>query len=321
MRAAVLSAFGQTPELREVAEPARGGMTARVLAATITPVDHVVAAGRFPAPAALPMISGKEGVAEIIDAGGSIAAGARVYFEFPPNRGGAFAERVTLTERDFIVEIGDTDPLQAAALGGSTGITAWTALTHGGELAAGETVLVLGATGPVGLAAIAIAKILGAARVVAAGRNAAGLAAARAAGADTIVDLTRDGDRLVEAFRDATAGGAHLVFDPISGPIAQAALESARSGGRLVQVGRATRADLVLPPAFLAKGLRATGYANFIAPAELRKRNYRSILENIASRRIHATYQTRPLAEFGAAWAATATSAYGRYLLEPGISN
>jgi NADPH2:quinone reductase len=297
MRAAVLSAFGQTPELREVAEPPRGGMTARVLAATITPVDHVVAAGRFPAPAALPMISGKEGIAEIIDAGGSIAAGSRVYFEFPPNRGGAFAERVTLTERDFIVEIGDTDPLQAAALGGSTGITAWTALTHGGELAAGETVLVLGATGPVGLAAIAIAKILGAARVVAAGRNAAGLAAARAAGADAIVDLTRDGDRLVEAFRDATAGG------------------------RLVQVGRATRADLVLPPAFLAKGLRATGYANFIAPAELRKRNYRSVLENIASRQIHAAYQTRPLAEFGAAWAATATSTYGRYLLEPGISN
>lgn len=318
MRAAVVREFGRPPEVEAVAEPA-GGVVARVLAAAITPVDHAVATGRFGGGSVtLPFVTGKEGVAEIIGGGGRFEPGTRVYFEFPPTKGGAFAERVTLTESDFVVEVPPSiDVRQAAALGGSMGITAWTALEWAAKVRAGETVLVLGATGPAGFAAVAIAKILGAGRVVAAGRNVEALERCRAAGADALVNVAHEAGRLAEAFREATNGGPNVVFDTISGAVAQAALEAMRPGGRLVQIGRAGGINLELPPSFVPKALTVTGYANFIAPPEIRKQNYRNILNNIARGALEAVIEARPLAEITNAWKTTQSSAYAKFVIEP----
>jgi NADPH:quinone reductase-like Zn-dependent oxidoreductase len=319
MRAAVIREFGRGPAVEDVEEARDGAMIGKVLASAITPVDHAVATGRFGGgTVTLPFVTGKEGVAEIVRGGARFAPGTRVYFEFPPIIGGAFAERVALKDDDFIVELPDgVDIRQAAALGGSMGITAWTALEWTAKLCTSDSVLVLGATGPAGFAAVAIAKILGAARVVAAGRNAAALERCRPAGADALVNIALQKERLVEAFREATGGGPTVIFDTVAGSVAQAALDAARPGARLVQIGRSSGENLTLPTSFVAKALNVSGYANFIAPPDLRKQNYRNILTHIERGTIRAIIETRPLADVAAAWEATQSAAYAKFLIEP----
>jgi NADPH:quinone reductase-like Zn-dependent oxidoreductase len=308
MRAGVISEMGRAPALAKVPEP-RAGAIGKVLAAAITPVDHVVASGAW-GKIALPFVTGKEGVAEL--------DGARVYFEVTPSKGGACAERIALAENDFVVEIPATiDAMQAAGLGGSTGITAWMALEWTAKLQPGDTVLILGATGLVGSTAVQIAKILGAARVVAAGRNVAGLERARAAGADAVVNVEREADRLTEAFAEATNGGPNVIFDPVSGTIAECALNAARPGARFVQIGRSSGAGMSVPPALVPKSLTIAGYANFSAPPGVRKQAYRKILENIARGTLHAPVDVRSLDDITQAWESSKQPNHAKILVEP----
>ena len=317
MRAGVISEMGLAPALAEVPEPSSGGMIGRVLAAAITPIDHVVGTGAW-GKLALPFVTGKEGVAEIIAGNAAISAGARVYFEVTPMKGGACAERIALAEDDFIVEIpASIDARQAAGLGGSTGITAWMALEWTAEMRAGDTILILGATGLVGATAVKIAKILGAARVVAAGRNAAGLERARAAGADAVVNVSDEKDRLTEAFVEATKGGPNVIFDPVSGTIAQCALGAARPGARFVQIGRASGDGFTIPPTLVPKSLTIAGYANFAAPAEARKKAYRKILDNIVRGTLHAAVDVRSLNDVTEAWESSKRPDHAKVLVEP----
>jgi NADPH2:quinone reductase len=310
MRAGVISELGRAPALADVPEPVSGGLVGKVLAAAITPVDHVVASGAW-GKIALPFVTGKEGVAEII-------GGARVYFEVTPMKGGACAERIALSADDFVVEIPATiDIRQAAGLGGSTGITAWMALEWTAKLQPGDTVLILGATGLVGSTAMQIAKILGAKRVVAAGRSVAGLKRARAAGADAIVNVTDEKDRLTEAFVEATHGGPNVIFDPVSGTIAQCALNAARPGARFVQIGRASGDGITVPPTLVPKSLTIAGYANFSAPPDARKQTYRKILDNIARGTLHAPVDIRSLNDVSEAWESSKRPDHAKILVEP----
>jgi NADPH2:quinone reductase len=266
----------------------------------------------------LPFVTGKEGVAEITAGNERFAPGTRVYFEVTPLKGGACAERVALADSDFIVEVPPgVDALQAAGLGGSTGITAWMSLEWAARLRAGEIVLVLGATGPLGMAAVAIAKILGARRVVAAGRNTARLEGCLAVGADAVVNVEDEKERLAQAFTQATGGGPDVIFDGLSGSIAQCALSTARSGGRLVQMGRASGGDLAVPRTLVNKVLTIAGYANFASPLDLRLQSYRKILDNIALGTIRAIIQTHALADVAHAWESTTGSTYAKVLVEP----
>jgi NADPH:quinone reductase-like Zn-dependent oxidoreductase len=309
MRAAVISEMGTAPVLADVPEPASGAAIGKVLAAAITPIDHVVATGAW-GKLPLPFVTGKEGVAEL--------DGRRVYFEVTPMKGGACAERIALTENDFIVEIPSTmDVRQAAGLGGSTGITAWMALEWTAKIQPGETVLILGATGLVGTTAVQIAKILGAACVVAAGRSVAGLERARAAGADAVVNATDEKDRLTEAFIEATNGGPHVIFDPVSGTIAQCALGAARRGARFVQIGRASGEGIVVPPALVPKSLTIAGYANFSAPPDVRKQTYRKILHNIMQGTLHAAVDPHSLDDVAEAWESSKRPDHAKILVEP----
>ena len=309
MRAGLISEMGRAPALADVPEPVGGGAIGRVLAAAITPVDHVVAGGAW-GKIALPFVTGKEGVAEI--------DGTRVYFEVTPSKGGACAERIALTEDDFMVELpAGIDVRQAAGLGGSTGITAWMALEWTAKLKPGDTVLILGATGLVGSTAVQIAKILGAGRVVAAGRSSAGLDAARAGGADAVVNVIDERDRLTEAFAEATNGGPNVIFDPVSGRIAQCALNAARPGARFVQIGRASGDGFPVPPTLVAKSLTIAGYANFAAPSAIRKQAYRKILENIALGTLHAAVDVRLLDDVTEAWESSKRAGHAKILVQP----
>ncbi len=130
----------------------------------MNPVDIRIATGTFGLERyEPPYVAGKEGV-------GRRADGSLVYFEYSAKPFGAFAEQTRLEPGDGYPLPDGLDPALAVCLGVS-GLAAWLGLEWRGRLAAGETVLVLGASGVVGQIAVQAAKLLGAGRVVAAARN------------------------------------------------------------------------------------------------------------------------------------------------------
>ena len=140
------------------------------------------------------------------------------------------------------------------------GISAWLTLAARAKLAPGENVLILGATGVTGKLATKIAKLLGAARVVAAGRNAEALSAMLAHGADATIQLDAPASELTDAFvREAGSSGFQVVIDYVWGQPAEAFLaaitrkEFAAIGSetRYVQVGESAGATISLPAAVL----------------------------------------------------------------------
>ncbi|TMR12035.1 zinc-binding dehydrogenase, partial [Nonomuraea zeae] len=186
MRAALIETCGRPPVLAGRPDPAPdpGWEQVRVLAAPITPLDLLCASGTsyFGAPA-LPYVPGVQGVGTV--------GGRLVWFPTPAGMApgdGSMAELALARAEDLVELPAGADPVAVAALGLSA-VAAYLALTWRGELAAGEQVLVLGAGGVVGQAAVQLARIAGARRVVAAARSAAGLARAKEAGADAVVAL------------------------------------------------------------------------------------------------------------------------------------
>jgi NADPH2:quinone reductase len=147
---------------------------------------------------------------------------------------GAFAEEcVASATRVLTLPVG-VDFAAAAALSVTYG-TAWHALQDRGQLAAGETLLVLGAAGGVGIAAIDVGKALGA-RVIAAASSDEKLAACRARGADETINYAREDLR--ERIRSLTGEkGVDVVFDPVGGPYTEAALRGTGWRGRYLVIG------------------------------------------------------------------------------------
>ncbi len=126
------------------------------------------------------------------------------------------------------------------------------------ELRAGETVLVLGAAGGVGSAAVALAKVLGA-RVIAAASSPQKLAACRALGADGVIDYARES--LKDRAKALSGGGVDVVIDPVGGPYAEAALRAMAVGGRFVVIGFASKEIPRIPlNLVLLKGVQIRAY-------------------------------------------------------------
>jgi NADPH:quinone reductase-like Zn-dependent oxidoreductase len=201
MRAAVVEAVGSPPRPAEVDDPVREDGTALVAvqAAPLNPVEIRVAAGRHPSAAQPPYVPGLEGSGTVLESS-RVAPGTRVRFESIALPGfgtqGTLAERTAVPE-DSLAELPDDVDDDLAAAVGVVGITALLALERAAP-AGGERVLVLGATGAVGQMAVQLAKVMGAARVVGAGRSAERLERVRELGADDVVQLN-DGD-LTESF-------------------------------------------------------------------------------------------------------------------------
>ncbi|SAK76575.1 alcohol dehydrogenase [Caballeronia hypogeia] len=147
---------------------------------------------------------------------------------------GAFAEQARAKADDVIALPDDVDLADAAAFTLAYG-TSYHALVDRGELKAGDTLLVLGAAGGVGVAAIQIGKLLGA-RVIAAASSAEKLAFCRAHGADDVIDYTNEDLR--ERLKALTDGlGPDVIFDPVGGAYAEPAFRSIAWRGRYLVVG------------------------------------------------------------------------------------
>jgi NADPH:quinone reductase len=304
MRAAVVAAVGSPPAPAEVDEPVRAGGSALVAveAAPLNPVEIRVAAGQHPRQAQPPYVPGLEGAGTVVESD-RFAPGTRVRFEGAALPGfgahGLLAERAAVPE-ESLVELPDEVDLGLAAALGVVGITALLALERAAP-AGGERVLVLGASGGVGQMAVQLARLMGADRVVAAGRSAERLERVRELGADEVVELG-DGD-LTEAFEQAAGGPLHIVIDPLWGEPAMAALRALATEGRLVNVGQSAGADVRVP---LETVRNRQGAIHAISSGwtglERKAGAYRSVLEHALADRVSVDREVVPLEDVATAW-------------------
>jgi NADPH:quinone reductase-like Zn-dependent oxidoreductase len=255
MKAAVLHALGGVPRYEEFADPVAGDdeVMVRVQAAALKPIDRQLARGtHYASPRELPVVCGMDGVGKLED-------GTRVFFAAARRPYGTMAER-TVTRRAFCFSVSSRiDDMTAAALP-NPGVSAWLTLTHRAKLAAGETVLILGATGITGQLAVRMAKLLGAKRVIGAGRDERRLARLHELGADSTIRIDSDGDVLRDAFaREAGEDGFDVIVDYLWGRPTEALLAAITrpefaaitKETRLVQVGESAGAAISLPAAVL----------------------------------------------------------------------
>ena len=301
VRAAILRDHGQTPEVADADEPtaSEGETVVGVLAAGLNPIDLRIASGTLAARRPqLPAVVGSEGVGRLSD-------GRRVYFG---TSGGSLAERaaVPLSELVEVPDgVGDAD----AVAYGIAGLAAWLSLDKA-RLAEGETVLVLGASGPVGLIAVQLARLRGAGRVIAAARSAEGLARASALGADATVSLA-------EGTPDF-GSGIDVVIDPLWGAPAAAAIAALNFRGRLVQLGQSAGGEATLLSADIRfKELSIIGHTNFAAPPDERAAALRGMWAHAATGELTVACETFALEDAARAWERQATGAGAKLVVVP----
>ena len=209
MKAAVLHELGQPPRYEEFPDPvpASGEVIVRVKAASIKNIDKMMARGtHYDSHSHLPVIVGTDGVGVLED-------GTRVFCGGSRRPYGMMAE-LTVVPRARCMPVPDgVDDAVAAALP-NPALSSWLPLVWRAQLKPGETVLIIGATGVAGKLAIQVAKILGAGRVVAAGRNEQVLKSLYDLGADSTVSLNLPDQELIAAFaREAGKGNFDVILD------------------------------------------------------------------------------------------------------------
>jgi len=299
--------------VEECPPPARGPGEAllRLRATSINPVDLAIASGRFygetPDP---PFVIGAEAVGEVVESD-RWPAGTRAWCLTTT---GGFGE-VFVAREEALVPVPDGISDEVAAAIGIAGLAGWMSVVDRGGVQAGETVLVLGASGVVGQVAVQAARVRGAGRIVAAARTKEGLERALSLGAHWFVAL-EDGADLAVEFRDACAPGADLVIDMLWGAPLQAALGAARQRARFVQVGNAAGATATITGGALRGGrFDIRGFSVFTERREDLARAYRELADAVAGGAVSVQVEALPLAEAPIAWARQAGGTAGRKLV------
>ncbi len=214
-------------------EPGPGEVRIKVAACGVGYVDALVSLGRYQVKPPLPHVPGSE-IAGVVDAVGegaqAFSAGDRVMAQV----GGGFAQ-FALAKAGAVVRLPDNMHFEAACGFRINYLTALHGLRDRARLQPGERLLVSGAAGGVGLAAVQVGKALGA-TVIACASTPEKRAYAQAAGADRVIDTAVEGwrDRLKAA---SDGAGINVHFDPVCGPLFEAAFRSLAWGGRHLVVG------------------------------------------------------------------------------------
>jgi len=247
MRRVVCQAWGPPESLVVVdeADPVAGPgqVVVAVTAAGVNFVDALFVAGTYQIKVPPPFTPGSELVGRVVTVGDDVtsaAVGDRVLTSMGL---GGWSSHVVVRATALTPVPDGLDDAVAAALVQSYS-TAWFTLTRRIRLAAGETVLVLGAGGGVGLAAVDVARSLGA-TVIAAASTAEKLADAVAMGATSTISY-ESADLKTEA-RALSGGGVDVVIDPVGGPFTEPALRALGVGGRLAVIGFAAGGIASLP--------------------------------------------------------------------------
>ena len=232
------------------------------------------------------------------------------------SRDGGLAELLSVPEDVLVSLPEDVDPVLAGALG-TAGVAGWLPVAYREPVREGDVVLVLGATGTVGLVAMQGARLLGAGRVVAAGRRPEALERAKRLGADAVVSL--ESEDLVAAFKEACGGdGPTLVIDP-SGASRRSLRRRRRRRARLVNIGQsAGPAAPFLSADVRGKQLNILGYSNFGTPREVMHREYLRLVEHAKVGDIEVEIKTFPFDRAAEAWEAQARGAGAKVVVELG---
>lgn len=306
MRAAFCRALGP-PEavgLEDLPSPPVGPGQVRVgvRAAAVNFPDVLIVAGRYQVPVATPFIPGSEFAGEVEEVGETVddlAVGDRV---FGTAMVGAFAEEIVVPRSALTRTPGPVSDDEAAAFGVAHR-TAYHVLRSVAGTRSGEELVVLGAGGGVGLAAVQLGAVLGA-TVTAVASTSEKLDAALSEGATH--GICHRGADLRQALRQTLPGGADVVVDPVGGELAEPALRSLRWGGRFVTVGYASGEIPRIPlNLVLLKGVQVLGFEfrGFTThEPDAARRDEQELMELLSAGRIRPHIGARfPLEEASAA--------------------
>jgi NADPH:quinone reductase-like Zn-dependent oxidoreductase len=305
MKAAIVTEAGRPPVYADIDAPmaTAGHVRIDVEAAALSHVargrasgSHYSSSGRFP------FVAGVDGVGRRDD-------GARVYFFGPKEPAGSFAQHTLVPEQHCIAVPDALDSVTAAAIA-IPGMSSWAALIERAKFVAGETVWVNGATGASGRLAVQIAKHLGAAKVIATGRDPQTLDHLQTIGADVVVSLDQDEAALHRAIEPHFREGIDVVLDYVWGASAQTLLTGAARSlpdghpMRFVQIGSIGGGTLELPGAVLrASAITLLGSGMGSVPFERLLRAIGEVLHAAVPARFEIATRPVPLSELAAYWA------------------
>ena len=310
MKAAIVTAAGKTPVYGDFDKPTAkdGEEIIAVRAAALSNLTKSRASGaHYSSTGVFPAVAGTDGV-------GLTQDGRRVYFAMPEAPYGSLAEFCPISSRRC-VEIPDSlDDITAAAIA-NPGMSAWAALVERAHLVAGETVLVNGATGTAGRVAVQLAKHLGAARVIATGRNVRELEEIKQIGADAVIPFALDAEHPAgagayeEALTETFSHGIDVVIDYLWGASAKAAILALaktveEKPVRFVHVGSASgEMTLELPGAALRSAaitLMGSGVGSVSRQGLVQ--SIRNVFEAVEPAGLKIATQVIPLSEVESAW-------------------
>jgi NADPH:quinone reductase len=324
MKAILCTHYGPPSELElaDVAdpEPRAGDAVVAIRAAALNFFDNLLIAGKYQVKPPFPFSPASEFAGVVHSLGSGVvgfASGDRVMGWLGH---GAARERVAVPATQLVKIPDGLDFDRAAGLSVIYG-TSYYALKDRAQLKPGETLAVLGASGGVGLAAMELGKLMGA-RVIACASSDEKLAFARRHGADETVNYDRD--NLRDGLRALTGGeGVDVIYDPVGGPYAEAALRALGWGGRFLVIGFAAGEIPKIPlnlTLLKSCDIRGVFWGAWTArEPEAHRANVRRLVDWAAegklSAHVHAVY---PLAETAAALEAIANrQVMGKVILRP----
>ena len=320
--AAVVDAPGGAPRVGPVVLPPRtpGTTLVKVAAAPLNPLDLVIASGTFHSVRhETPYVPGSECVGIVLDSDRH-QTGSWVYAEShaSPDAPGALATQVLVDDDDVLPLPEGIDPVRAAAVGNS-GTAAFMPLVKDAALRAGETVLVLGATGAVGRLAVQVAHRHGAGRVVGVARDRAALEHLPDLGADAVVDLrAEESTEDLAARLRAAAGPVDVVLDGVYGMPLEAALQVCAPRARVVNVGNPAGATARIPAGLLrGRQLTLSGFAGLHTPLRAKQAALTWLWDALARAELQVDVRTFPLEDLPAAWRAQALSPHAKCVVMP----
>ncbi len=306
MNAAVVESYELPPRYTGFPDPVPTGdeILITVNAAGLHPIVKSLAKGsHYGSTGQFPFVPGVDGV-------GRTPQGERVFFGAAHPPFGTFAER-SLGKPAYCFPIPDAlDDVTVAALM-NPAMASWGALEHRAHFTAGESILILGATGSAGQLAVQVARRFGAKRIVAAGRDPKSLEETKSLGADATIPLQQEHDALVSAFRAELAQGIDVVLDYLWGAPAEALLAAVTQKGldhdagrlRYIQIGNAAGPNITLAGATLrSSGLELLGSGFGSVSLDKIFASLRSALQAAAKEPFRIKLVTAPLRDVEKLW-------------------